>query len=173
VIAKEIMSKRLRSAQPVLAAGLLIGCGLGALFDGIVLHQILQWHNMLSSVRPPLDLVAMKYNMLWDGLFHAAAWVITALGVARLWAAGRAPETQWSNRTWVGALLMGWGLFNLIEGVLDQQSFQLHHVHPGQLERAWDLAFLGWGAAMLVAGLLLQPAFAKSASGHRYVHGRR
>lgn len=27
------------------AAGILFGLGLGGFFDGIVLHQILQWHH--------------------------------------------------------------------------------------------------------------------------------
>src|SRR6187551_1598945 len=51
---------------PVISAGILIGAGLGGFLDGVLLHQILQWHNMLSSVRPPVDLVSMKYNMVWD-----------------------------------------------------------------------------------------------------------
>lgn len=149
------MSKPLRSAQPVVAAGALLGCGLGALFDGILLHQVLQWHNMLSSVRPPSDLAAMKYNMLWDGLFHAVAWIITSLGVAQLWAAARKPEVRWSNPAFSGALLLGWGLFNLVEGAIDHQWLGLHHVHPGAQEGAWDIGFLLWGAAMLLSGLVL------------------
>ena len=49
---------------PLVSAGILLGTGLGGFVDGIVLHQILQWHNMLSSIRPPTDLITMKYNML-------------------------------------------------------------------------------------------------------------
>jgi hypothetical protein len=30
--------------------GILLGIGLGEFFDGIVLHQILQWHHMVSHV---------------------------------------------------------------------------------------------------------------------------
>jgi uncharacterized membrane protein len=44
----------------IIAPGILLGSGLGGFIDGILLHQILQWHNMLSSVRPPIDLVGMK-----------------------------------------------------------------------------------------------------------------
>ncbi len=29
--------------------GLLLGIGLGGFVDGIVLHQILQWHHMLTD----------------------------------------------------------------------------------------------------------------------------
>src|SRR5687767_15168137 len=31
-------------------AGVLLGLGLGGFFDGIVLHQLLQWHHMVSNV---------------------------------------------------------------------------------------------------------------------------
>ncbi len=46
-------SKALRLG-PLVAAGLVLGVGFGGFVDGIVLHQILQWHNMLSSVVPPV-----------------------------------------------------------------------------------------------------------------------
>ncbi len=137
---------------PILAAGILLGTGLGGFVDGIVLHQILQWHNMLSSVRPPVDLVAMKYNMVWDGLFHALTWIMTAAGLARLWRAGRRPDVPWSTRTLVGALFLGWGLFNAIEGVIDHQLLGIHHVHPGEAELAWDLGFIASGVLMVAGG---------------------
>ena len=70
-----------------LTGAVLLGLGLGGFVDGIVLHQILQWHNMLSSVRPPVDMESMRYNMTFDGLFHAATWMVTALGIAIIAAA--------------------------------------------------------------------------------------
>ncbi len=139
---------------PLVSAGILLGTGLGGFVDGIVLHQILQWHNMLSSIRPPTDLITMKYNMLWDGLFHALTWLATALGLVRLWKAGQRSDVPWSTRTLVGALLLGWGLFNFIEGLIDHQILGIHHVHPGQGELAWDLGFLASGVAMAAAGWL-------------------
>lgn len=136
----------------IISSGILLGTGLGGFVDGIVLHQILQWHNMLSSVRPPTDLVAMKYNMVWDGLFHAFTWVMTAAGLARLWRAGQRPDVPWSTRTFVGSLAMGWGLFNAIEGLIDHQILGIHHVHPGEGQLAWDLGFIASGLIMIVAG---------------------
>ena len=136
----------------IISAGLLLGTGLGGFFDGILLHQILQWHNMLSSVRPPTDLVAMKYNMLWDGLFHAFTWLMVALGIWRLWTAGKSPDVPWSTPTLLGSMLLGWGLFNFIEGVIDHQLLGLHHVHPGENQLAWDLGFLAFGLAQIVIG---------------------
>jgi len=146
-----------RSSAPgaVISAGLLLGCGLGGFADGIVLHQILQWHNMLSSVRPPTDLIAMKYNMVWDGIFHAFTWVMTLAGVLRLWAVAHRPHTLWSSKAFAGALLMGWGLFNSVEGIVDHQILGIHHVHPGENQLAWDLGFIASGVAMLLVGFLL------------------
>lgn len=145
------MNRALRHG-PIIAAGILLGTGLGGFVDGIVLHQILQWHNMLSSVRPPTDLLTMKYNMVWDGLFHAFTWLITAAGLARLWLAGRRADVAWSTHSLCGGLLLGWGGFNFVEGVIDHQLLGIHHVHPGAGQLAWDLAFLAAGLIMLAAG---------------------
>ena len=72
----------------------------------------------------------------------------------RLWKAGQRSDVPWSTRTLVGALLLGWGLFNFIEGLIDHQILGIHHVHPGQGELAWDLGFLASGVAMAAAGWL-------------------
>lgn len=145
--------RRVGDPGPVLSSGILIGVGLGGFVDGIVLHQILQWHNMLSSVRPPTDLIAMKYNMVWDGVFHAFTWLMTAAGVARLWCAGRRDDVAWSTSTFVGSLALGWGLFNVVEGVIDHHLLGIHHVHPGEGQLAWDLGFLAFGAVLIAVGL--------------------
>jgi uncharacterized membrane protein len=128
---------------------------MGAFVDGILLHQILQWHNLLSSVRPPKDLVDLKYNMVWDGVFHALSWSMVAVGLFRLWRAGKRSDVDWSGRAFVGALVLGWGLFNGIEGVIDHQLLGLHHVHPGQSQLAWDVAFLLFAAAQIAVGTVL------------------
>jgi len=143
---------KLANRGPVISAGILLGCGLGAFVDGILLHQLLQWHNMLSSVHAPVDLLSMKYNMVWDGAFHALAWFVTVLGVWRLWRAGKRSDVSWSTPTLVGAALLGWGAFNFVEGLIDHQLLGLHHVHPGAHELTWDLAFLGLGVLQTALG---------------------
>lgn len=50
----------------------------------------------------------MKYNMVWDGIFHAFTWVMVTLGLWRWWRAGQRAEVPWSTRTLVGSLLLGW-----------------------------------------------------------------
>jgi uncharacterized membrane protein len=138
---------------PLIAAGILLGAGLGGFADGILLHQILQWHNMLSGVRPPLDLVSMKYNMVWDGIFHAFTWLMTVAGIVRLWQAGKRSDVPWSAPTLAGAFVLGWGLFNAVEGTINHQLLGIHHVHPGagQLQ---DVGFIVSGLLMICVGWL-------------------
>jgi uncharacterized membrane protein len=141
---------------PLVAAGILLGAGLGGFVDGIVLHQVLQWHNMLSGQLPPDTLVRAKINMYWDGLFHAAVWVLTVVGLLMLWAATGRADVPHSGRTLAGSVLLGWGLFNVVEGIIDHEILGLHHVYeytPNHLPA--DLAFLGLGMALLLIGSAL------------------
>jgi uncharacterized membrane protein len=73
-------------------AGILIGIGIGAFVDGITLHQIAQWPNVLSNILPPHTIDTMLVNMRWDGLFHALTWVITLVGVLLLRSAAYARD---------------------------------------------------------------------------------
>ncbi|MCJ2058212.1 DUF2243 domain-containing protein [Methylobacterium sp. J-048] len=141
-----------------LSAGILFGLGLGGFFDGIVLHQILQWHHMLSSWYPIDSIANLELNTRWDGIFHSATYVFVVLGLFILWRAAHRGHLSWSNKLLAGSLLMGWGLFNSVEGVLDHQILGVHHVNeamPRDQRLFWDLGFLAWGVAMLIAGWLL------------------
>ena len=70
--------------RPLIAAGVLLGAGLGGFFDGIVFRQLLQWHNMFSARLPPDNLLNAKVNMFWDGVFHAVVWLLTVIGLWQL-----------------------------------------------------------------------------------------
>jgi uncharacterized membrane protein len=141
--------------RPLIAAGTLLGSGLGGFVDGITFHQLLQLHNMLSAVRPVTNLANAEINMVWDGLFHAFTWVMTAIGLALLWRAGERADVPWSTRTFLGSLSLGWGLFNLVEGIIDHHILNVHHVveRPGHLP--WDFAFLASGVVLILMGLSL------------------
>jgi uncharacterized membrane protein len=144
----------------VIWAGLLLGIGLGGFFDGIVLHQMLQWHHMLSNVGAyPTDTVpGLRVNTLWDGIFHAVTYVATVTGLMLQWSAARMPHAPWSTKRLLGLLLMGWGGFNVVEAVIDHHLLAIHHVNetaPREQWLWWDLAFLAWGALMLVGGWML------------------
>ncbi len=138
-------------------AGVLLGIGLGGFFDGIVFHQLLQWHHLLSSVAadPVTTVAGLRVNTFWDGVFHAGTYLVTAAGLLLLWRVAAMAPAPWSGRWFAGLILLGWGVFNLVEGLIDHELLGLHHVNetvPRSQWIWWDLAFLVWGAAMLLIG---------------------
>lgn len=135
-------------------SGIVIGFGLGGFVDGIVLHQIMQWHNMGSSVVRPDTMAGMKQNMVWDGWFHAATWIITFAGIWMLWSHARRGRVLPSGRAFLGQMILGWGLFNLIEGVTDHHLLGIHHVRDLPVHvPSYDWLFLGIaGVLFMVAG---------------------
>jgi uncharacterized membrane protein len=143
---------------PPRTSGLLFGLGLGGFVDGIVLHQILQWHHMVSAVDgAPTDTVAgLEVNTLADGFFHVVTWLLVvaaSLTSIRAWRQGRlAPNYSFH----VGLALAGWGIFNVVEGLIDHQLLGVHHVRDdlgGPL--GWDLGFLFLGVVLIVGGWAL------------------
>ena len=71
-------------------AAFLLGIGLGAFFEGILLHPI-------------------------AGFFYFVAWALTLGGVLLLWSAVRGPGPLPSGRSFIAAFLIGWGVFNMLE----------------------------------------------------------
>ncbi len=96
----------------------MLGIGLGGFIDGIVLHQILQWHHMVSSTQdhPTTTLSGLEFNTTADGLFHVAAWLFVLAGSTRMLTAWRRGRLAPSWRSHIGLLLAGWALFNIVEG---------------------------------------------------------
>lgn len=133
------------------AAGIILGLGLGGFVDGILLHQIFHWHNMGSAVLPPTTVEAMRTNMRWDGLFHAAVWLLTVAGIYRLLGDARRGAALPDATGLTGLLLLGWGIFNLVEGIVDHHLLELHHVRdlPAHVP-LYDWLFLGLGGVGLV-----------------------
>ncbi|MFI9245288.1 DUF2243 domain-containing protein [Streptomyces sp. NPDC053086] len=146
--------------------GILLGVGLGGFVDGILLHQLLQWHHMLTSTDhdrigvkyyDPHTVSGLRMNTVWDGVFHTVCWLAVLTGLAVLYArvtTGR--RRVWASRVLWGWILAGWGLFNLVEGVLDHHILGIHHVHGGPYQLWWDLGFLVLGALLLAGGGLLR-----------------
>ena len=142
--------------RSIAGAGLLLGVGLGGFVDGIVLHQILQWHHMVSARTPPTTLGGLEVNTLADGFFHLATWIAVMAGTivaVRAWQRGEmAPPWRFH----FGGLLLGWGAFNLVEGLIDHQILGIHHVRDDLgAPLGWDLAFLAFGALLVLGGLAL------------------
>ena len=70
------------AAPPSKASGLLYGLGFGGFVDGILLHQILQWHHMVSHVSgyPVTTGAGLVVNTFAAGLFHLATWLFVRAG---------------------------------------------------------------------------------------------
>jgi uncharacterized membrane protein len=154
----QVTGARTAARPPSRASGLLYGLGLGGFVDGIVLHQLLQWHHMVSHVDgyPTTTVAGLEVNILADGFFHVATWLLVLAGsITTLvsWRRGRLAPS-WSFH--LGLVLVGWGLFNLVEGVVDHHLLGIHHVRDDLgAPLAWDLGFLVLGAGLVVAGWLL------------------
>ena len=163
-------SSPMTAPRPPRLPGLVMGVGLGGFVDGIVLHQILQWHHMLTGTggEPATTVAGLEANTLADGLFHAATWAFVAAGMlvtVRAWQRGElAPP--W--RAQLGMLLLGWGVFNLVEGLVDHQILGVHHVRDDLgAPLGWDLAFLGFGALLVLGGLALARSARQRPAGRR------
>jgi uncharacterized membrane protein len=158
---------RVQWRESVTAPGVVLGVGLGGFVDGIVLHQILQWHHMgtdygVHSTYPDTIVSSLEDNTLWDGLFHLATLMLTIAGLYMLWRAlSSGHRTTWKSLT--GLLMVGWGGFNVVEGVVNHQLLGIHHVRDdlgGPV--AWDLGFLAISLLLVVAGLALRRADVRS-----------
>ena len=146
--------------------GLLLGVGLGGFVDGILLHQVLQWHHMLTSSAtaninigdyPATTVHGLQMNTLWDGLFHVVTWLAVLAGLGILYS--RITHSRgrvWTSRVMWGWILAGWGVFNLVEGIVDHHLLGIHHVISGEYQTIADILFLVFGALLIVGGWLLQ-----------------
>lgn len=145
-----------RAEPPSRAAGLLLGLGFGGLVDGILMHQILQWHHLVSSYEDADTVSGLKLNTLADGFFHAASLFLVLGGVIVLvahWRQGRLAPS-WSFH-W-GLVVAGVGFFNIADSVVNHWALRSHHVRDdlgGPL--SWDIGFFVLFVAVAVGGWLL------------------
>ena len=130
------------------SAGIWFGLSLGGFFDGNLLHQVLQWHHMLSSVMNPAISGDIALNITADGFFHVGCWMFALIALALLYRARRDCGAHHWARTFAGSILIGAGSFNLVEGLIDHQILGIHHVRTDtEHVLLWDLGFLALGCA--------------------------
>jgi uncharacterized membrane protein len=136
-------------------AGLILGLGFGGFADGIILHQILGWHHLvcLTPHCRPTSIEQLQLQNTQDGFFHLALWLVSLAGLTMLFRAGRHGGPAWNGRVLFGAMLGGWGLFNVVEGIVDHHILGIHHVLPGHPHEAWfDVLFLAVGVVFFMSG---------------------
>jgi uncharacterized membrane protein len=128
----------------------VLGFGFLGALDGIVFHQLLQWHSVIMETDRPGQIAS-------DGLFHFAVTLTLVLGGILLWLAGNPTSLSKGIRLLVGGFLIGGGAFNLIEGIVNHHLLQIHRVKPGDPNAlTYDLAFLGLGILLLVIGYFIK-----------------
>lgn len=151
-------SRATDARRPPKIPALLLGIGLGGFVDGIVLHQLLQWHHLLTDEGDfPSDTVrGLEQNTFADGLFHVVTWLLVLVGTLAGVSAWQRRRLAPPWRGHIGLLLIGWGSFNLVEGLLAHHVLGVHHVRDdlgGPL--SWDIGFLLSGVVLMFVGWAL------------------
>ncbi|WP_028783651.1 DUF2243 domain-containing protein [Thalassobacillus devorans] len=126
-------------------AALILGHGILGAVDGIVFHQLLQWHHMIDSGN-------IRMEIITDGLFTAAFSAMLIWGGFKIFFDAKNNQLGTSGHLFVGGMFIGGGVFNLIEGIVDHHILQVHRVRPlSENPLLYDLAFLASG--LLLAGI--------------------
>ena len=160
------MHPDISDTRPATRPLLLTGFGLGAFLDGIVLHQVLQWHHLVSDFRAPDDLAGLQANTFWDGIFHFASWLIVLGGL--LWLVrSRADLRRLSLRRVVGLLLIGWGAFNLTDQVVFHMLLGAHHIRMVDNYQVYDWGYTAIGVVLILVGRVLAEERAQTSSPSR------
>ena len=122
-------------------AGLvLLGFALGGFFDGILLHQVLQWHHLLSAVRN--GTIPLATQIAADGLFHALMYVLALLAYWMLWRR-RGGLAAADHARVLALVLAGFVLWHLVDTVVFHWIVGIHRVRmDATLPLAWDLGWL-------------------------------
>lgn len=146
--------------NPLVRAGLVLGVGFGGLADGIVLHSILGWHHLICAGATvycqPTSVGQLQLENAEDGYFDLALWLVLLAGTAMIFSAARRDGRPWSGRILLGSMLLGSGLFNFVEGLVDHQILGIHHVLPGTPHQfLFDMLFLANGVLFAAVGALL------------------
>jgi len=138
-------------------AGYLLGFALAGLFDGIVFHLILQWHHLLSGItRAPFD--EPRIQLLADGLFLALMCMVAALGIRKLLQARYVLLDPSANRLLAAGVLIGFGAWNVGNGLVAHWLLDVHHVRLDVPEpMRWDVVWFAlFGVLFIAAGIALR-----------------
>lgn len=123
-----------------------LGFGLSGFFDGIILHQILQWHHLLSAIQTGM-LGNLRGQIIADGIFHGLMYVVTAIGLWLLFKSREELSYGQANRALMAHLLIGFGVWHILDAVFSHWITGIHRIRMGVdnplTYDLWWLAIMG------------------------------
>lgn len=137
--------------------GYLLGFSIGGFFDGILLHQVLQWHHLLSGLgEEPFG--ELRFQILADGLFHALMYVLALVGLWLLWRALPVASRPGADRFLLANALIGFGVWHMVDGIMSHWVLGIHRIRmDSEMPLFWDLLwFVLFGVLFTVVGWLLR-----------------
>ena len=138
-------------------AGYLLGFSLGGFFDGILLHQVLQWHHLLTNVQGEF-FQDIEVQILADGLFHVLMYFVAFAGLWLLWKSRREYALPLSDRKLLGNVFIGFGTWHILDGILSHWILGIHRIRmDSENVLFWDLLwFFVFGVAFVVIGWMIR-----------------
>ena len=150
----------------VLWIGVILGIGVVGTLDEVVLHQLLQWHNLYVHT-------TQFWRIVSDGLFHLLTAGLLFGGALLLWRQRRSADAPGQNRALAAGILLGMGGFNLYDGTIQHKILQLHPVREGVTNiLPYDLVFNGIALLLLVIGWLIWRSIPSGEAGSSSVGSR-
>ncbi|WP_435177194.1 DUF2243 domain-containing protein [Halorussus sp. AFM4] len=147
------MSSRSGNGRSLLLGSAIFGFGFGALLDVLLFHLVLQWHHLLSDRIPIGSLPGLRANIYYDGVFSLAMVGVMAVGAGLVWRAlNRSAEPRSAVRAF-GGLLVGAGLFNVFDGIVDHYVLNIHDAVHGT--QAFNPHWVGASLLLLGVGILV------------------
>ena|SRR5690554_2626906 len=137
-------------------AGYTLGFGIGGFFDGILLHQILQWHHLLSGVEQARH--DIRVLILWDGIFHVLMYIIAGIGLWLLWRARKEFPVSGADRRLFANAVIGFGVWHILDGVLSHWILGIHRIRMDvDNPLLWDLLWFGvFGIVPVAIGWMMR-----------------
>lgn len=134
-------------------AGCTLGFAMSGFFDGILLHQILQWHHLLSGLTSA-RFADLRIQIMADGLFHALMYVIALAGFYMLYRARADLSLPRAGRRLLANFWIGFGVWHVVDALLSHWITRIHRIRmDSDYPLAWDLAWLvAFGLVPLAVG---------------------
>lgn len=106
--------------RPILKAGAFLGSGIGGILESIILQDLLHIHQLPEHAGP--------LTYAWNGTFRLLLWLDLIFGLFLARKAIRNHYVPKEDRCLLGSFILGWGLFQLIEGIINHYLLNIHHI---------------------------------------------